>query len=294
MVVLGFLILRFVPGFQILLFLLGSPDFLTLLMVGCGFFSIGLIGMYIDKKAGSLALLFVMLAILFFSFVPVAGMYKEVGFFEFYVPISQRYPIQLSLAGLSFLLWGILSKLFARFYSSKTLSGTLSIDEITKPELNKTLNLGGKSSFNRMKLIGFLLLIIAPIGFMVAAHIYQPPSISMDIFFGTRTSFAELSLLMVSVSTGLFIFGGVSTISQKSKLLLSFVAAGSLVLIAATFAYVYQAPITSLTFGYIPTINYNTIYRVYALPLLITSVVFYVVGIILMPKARWFISKLLY
>jgi hypothetical protein len=284
--VLGYLFLRFIPGFQILLFLLGSPDFLTILLVGCGFFSIGLMGIYIDKKAESLTLLFLVLALLFFSFVPVAAMYKEVEYFEFDVPISQRYPIQLSLAGLAFLLWGILSKLFARFYPSRALPSILRADEITKPELDRTLNLGDKSTFNRIKLIGFLLLIIAPIGFMGAAYIYQPPYISLDIFFGTRTSFAEFSSLMVSVSIGLFIFGGVSTINQKSKLLMSFVAAGSLVLVAATLAYVYQAPITSLTFGYFPTIDYSTIYRVYAIPLFITSAVFYAFGIILMLKAH--------
>jgi hypothetical protein len=284
MAILIFLILRFEPSFQNILFLLGSPDFLTMLMVGCGFFSIGLTGMYIDKKAESLSLLLIMLAILFFSFVPVFAMYKELNHFEFYVPISQRYPIQLSLAGLSFLLWGILSKLFARFYPNRTLSSILSNDEITKTELDRSCNLGN-SSFNRIKLIGFLLLIISPIGFLGAAFIYQPSYISLDIFFG-RISYDELSFLLVSVSTGFFIFGGVSTIYQKSKLLISFVAVGSLVLITATFAYVYQAPITSLTFGYFPTINYIAIYRGYALPLFITSLVFYAVGTVLMLKAR--------
>jgi hypothetical protein len=282
--VLGFLFLRFIPGFQfVLIFLFNSPDFMTMLLVGCGFFSVGLVGVYFSRKAKSLALLFLLLAVLFLSFVPVAAFFKEENYFEFYVPISQRYPIQLSLAGIAFLLWGTLSALFARFYSSSTLSSTLRSDETTKTELDRTSNTGHKPVFNKTILIGFLLLIIAPIGFIGAAYIYQPQYFFTDSFFG---SYATLSIILVSITAGLLIFGAALIIYQKSKLLIGLVAAGSLVLVAATLAYIYQAPITSLIFGYIRSISYDTIYRVYALPLFFTSIVFYAVGIILMLKAR--------
>jgi hypothetical protein len=282
--VLGFLSLLFIPGLQfILIFLFNSPDFLTMLMVGCGFFAIGLVGIYFNRKAEGLALLFIMTAVLFFSFGSVTAFFKEQQNLEFYVPISQRYPIQLSLAGFAFLVWGTLSALYARFYSSNTPSNTFNFDEVTKTNSENTLNASCKSVFNRTIPIGFLLLITSPMGFIGAAYMYQPQYYLMDNFLG---SYANISLILVSVTVTLLIFGATLTKRQKTKSSISLLATGSLLLIAATLTYIYQAPITSLTFGYIRSVSYETIYRVYALPLFFTSILFYAVGIVLMIKGR--------
>ena len=71
---------------------------------------------------------------------------------------------------------------------------------------------------------------------------------------------------------------------KSTRLGFFLVATGSVVLIIAGFAYVYETELTELVFGYVPLINHINPYRDLTLPLILVSLVPFLLGYLSMLK----------
>jgi hypothetical protein len=125
------------------------------------------------------------------------------------------------------------------------------------------------------------------LGFIGATYVYHTSN--MGAIMGNFTFLANY-LFVASISAALLIIGGAFALYQKSKRALVLVIIGSIILVAAAFAFVYEASIIEVPF---PTkypdlkgIRYETIYSQYALPLTIISVLSCTIGIVLMLRNK--------
>jgi hypothetical protein len=85
----------------------------------------------------------------------------------------------------------------------------------------------------------------------------------------------------------LFALGfGLMLYKESARLGLSLVASGSVILVTAGFAYVYEIEFKELVFGYVPLIHHINPYRDFTLPLILVILVPLILGYILMVKKR--------
>jgi hypothetical protein len=282
------LFLRFTEPLRLLLVLFFTDTMsLPLFLLACGFFSIGLIGLYLNTKAKPMVFLFIILAGLLLSLVPATAMYKD-PFGEIRTPINQRYPIQLSLGSLAFFVFGALSMLHTKFgFPYNVLTKTQSADIATGAKLKESLT-RAEPVVNRIQRVSFLLLLIGPLGFIGAAYVFHGSN--MTAIMGNFT-FLINYIFVASISAALLVIGVAFALYQKSKRALVLVVIGSVILVAAALVFVYEVGITEMPFPTkypdLKVTHYETIYSQYALPLAIISILFCTIGLVLMLKARF-------
>jgi hypothetical protein len=259
-------------------------DSLRTIFAGIGFFSIGLFGIYLEKKTKTLGLFLIILAAVLLLSIPLAITYPEdlrnLGTFD--QAVKDRYPIPLTCISLNLLVLGASSLLYTKYGKNK-IAANVQSGELgsTKTELKVEDSLYKNKPNTGWRSLGFLLFVLGPLGFAIASMVFEPNLTIVNI-----GSLTEITLTIVLLSASLSIFGAALILYEKSKLGLSIVTAGWMILLVAAFTYIYRTAVTMTGTQNMTYITYMNPFAGYALPLVLISVAVYVIGFSLMLKTR--------
>ncbi len=257
------------------------------------FFAIGFIGIYGDRKYRKLGFSFMTLSLLFLIGVIIANVYQEVvsRFGSTWISTPyQGYTMPLIIVSIAFFVLGCTLILHKKFQTitKQNLDNTKTLEEknikCDSNYNNQTETSLMKKPTINLKSLGFSFIVFSPLIIIWAAILYRPD----EVFIGSvpvSIYAVEDALPIGLIGVALFALGfGLMFYKKSMRLGFFLVASGSIVLIIAGFAYRYETEYTELVFGYVPLINRLNPYREFTLPLIIASLVAFVLGYILMGK----------
>jgi hypothetical protein len=267
--------------------------FVPLLFAASSFFAIGLVGIYGNRKYRKLGFCFLTSSLLFFIGVPLVNVWElPVGYGTeispiIFQPVFREYTIPLIIVSVAFFILGSILILYKKFQTTKqNLDDTTILEqENTKCDTTcnnqRETNAVKKSTIN-FRSLGFSFMVSSPILVIWAAIIYR----SEGVWRGTVPvvlNFVDYALPVGLIGVALFALGfGLMLYKESTRLGFFLVASGSVVLIIAGFAYVYEIEFKELVFGYVPRIYHINPYRDFTLPLILVSLVPLILGNTLM------------
>jgi hypothetical protein len=262
--------------------------FVPLLFAASSFFAMGLVGIYGDRKYMKLGFCFLTLSSLFFIGAPLVNVWElPVGYGTeispiTFQPVFREYTLPLILVSAAFFVLGSMLILYKK---SQTMKQRLDNTMILEQENVRYENAVTKSTVN-FRSLGFSFMVSSPILVIWAAIIYR----SEGVWRGTvpvALNLVDYALPVGLIGVALFALGfGLMLYKESARLGLSLVASGSVILVTAGFAYVYEIEFKELVFGYVPLIHHINPYRDFTLPLILVSLVPLILGYILMVKKR--------
>ena len=283
--------------FTFLYYVFPIGGFVPLLFAAASFFAIGLVGIYGDRQYRKLGFCFLTLSLLFVIGAPLVNVWElPVGYGTeispiTFQPVFREYTLPLILVSVAFFVLGSILILYKKSQTTKQhLDNTKIIEqENTKCDTTcnnqRETNAVTKSTVN-FKNLGFSFMVSSPILVIWAAIIYR----SEGVWRGTVPvvlNFVDYALPVGLIGVALFALGfGLMLYKESTRLGFFLVASGSVVLVIAGFAYVYEIEFTESVFGYIPRIHHINPYRDFTLPLILVSLVPLILGYILMLKNR--------
>jgi hypothetical protein len=276
---------------------------LALLFIGSGFFSVGLICVYIERKPKKLGFSFMILSLLFLIGVPLVNGYQIMasrGVYGSWIATPyEGYTIPLILVTVAFFLLGCVSILYMKFLAiRKSLVDTTIIkqkrtEEVCTYEKREKL-IGARKFFVSSCDAGFICLVFGSLCLIGAAVMYAPSGptpISWNIL---GTASRELTLSLIIFGVALFALGFNFILYQKSERF-SFLVwlLGSLVLMFAAFAHGYRImAIADFSFFGEPVLYPVNPFREFTLPIVLVGILFVVFSCALMFRKRWFGVKI--
>lgn len=267
------------------------PSFFPYLLTASGFLAVGIVGISRDINCRKLGFCFMVLSLLFLVCVPIVnvwqirGGYGGEGWSFFYRPIYNVFTIPLILVSVVFFVLGSMLILYKR---SQTIRRQDLVDATVTEQENfkhdsacSTLGEtnGAKKVNITCKSVGFSFMVLSQLSFVWAAIVYTQPGLRSWEF----GMYPLNALPFVAIGVALFALGfGLMLYKESTRLGFFLVASGSVVLIIAGFAYVYETEFKELVFGYVPLIHHINPYRDFTLPLIFLSLVPLVLGYALM------------
>ena len=258
-----------------------------------GFLVVGLVGIYGYEKYRKIGFCCMALSLLFLVWVPIVNVWQirsgyGGGFFPFvYSALYSVYTIPLILASFAFFVLGSMLILYEKSQTVKVQN--LGDTPIVEQETFKRDSTGNpqeettaleKININ-FKSLGFSLILSSQLSIIWAAIVYVHPGLRSWEF--SIDAFSALPFIAIGVA--LFALGVASILYKKPKKLgFLVVASGSVALITATFAYLYGAETYYSSDGWGLLFDFVTPYRDFTPPLLLASIVLFVLGYALMLK----------
>jgi len=286
--------LVFIYGESLGIFLqTGTITGLALHFLGSGFFAIGLIRVYIEKRPKQLGFFFTILSLLFLIGVIIVNIYQVLAsrFGSTWVATPyQGYTISLILVSGAFFLLSCVSFLHMKLGLSKSVEETTIISQ--------ERNHGDHTNEKRDGIIwakkfcisycdtGFILLIFSSLSLIFAAVLYAPAGPFMGSI--PRTSSRELTLPLIIFSIASLTLG-FNFILFKRVVRFGFLLGilGSFFLIASSFVDGYDPIVNLLDIGFVPMgSGYINPLGEYASLLFLTSLPFLVIGYTIMLRNR--------
>jgi len=276
------------------IFLQAVFDGLALLFAGSGFFAVGLIGIYIEKKPKKLGFSFMILSLLFLIGVPLVNEYRVLAtrWFTWIATPYKEYTIPLFLVSIAFFILGCVSIFYERILARRNnLVNTKTIEQDkTKPHLtyDKEEEVIGVRKFCVPSCnVGFICLILGSLSIIGAAVVYAPNGPSPLVWGLMSTSIEECTLPLIILSIALFFLGSTFMLYEKSKKPGFLVGiSGSLAIMFAAFVYGYR----TLAIGRFDTGEpyFYSIYpfREYTFPIFIVGILLVVFGYTLVFRMR--------
>lgn len=258
-----------------------------------GFLVAGLVGIYGYEKYRKIGFCCMALSLLFLVWVPIVNVWQirsgyggELWPFV-YSALYSVYTIPLILASFAFFVLGIMLIRYKKAQTAKVQNlGDIPIVEQETFKRDSAGNLQEETTALEkininLKSLGFSLILSSQLSIIWAATVYvrwglRSWEFSIDAFG---------ALPFIAIGVALFALGVASMLYKKPKRLgFLVVASGSVALIAATFAYVYGAGNYYSSDGWGLLLDFVTPYRDFTPPLLLASIVLFVLGYALMLK----------
>jgi hypothetical protein len=262
---------------------------LALLFVGSGFFSVGLLGAYINRKPKKMGLYFVILGLLFLLGVPLVNLYQVTAqrWGTWIATPYQGYTLPIFLVCAAFCLLGCASTLYTRL-SKKVGSVELvqqeSLEQVSVCEKQEQTIVSIKvRNFNKL---GFICMVLSSLSLIFAAIAYAPMSPSPIAWSVPETTFREYIISMIISCVALFVLGFTFMFHQKPRRFgFRLAILGSFALMFAAFLHGFRIQaVGNWDFGdYLYPINP---FREYTIPTLLASGILLVIGYALMLKKR--------
>ena len=283
----------------LIVFLQAPCDGLALLFIGSGFFSVGLICVYIERKPKKLGFSFMILSLLFLIGVPLVNGYQIMasrGIFGSWIATPyEGYAIPLILVTVAFFLLGCVSILYMKFLAiRKSLVDTTIIkqkrtEEYYTYEKREEL-IGARKFFVSSCDAGFICLVFGSLCLIGAAVMYAPSGPTPISWTIPGTPSRELTLSLIIFGAALFALGFNFILYQKSERFSFLVGLlGSLVLMFAAFAHGYRImAIADFSFFGEPVLYPVNPFREFTLPIVLAGILFVVFSCALMLRKRWF------
>ena len=260
---------------------------LALLFIGSGFFAIGLISVYIDRKTKKLSFFFMILSLLFLICVPIVNAYQTMayrGFVGYWVSTPyQGYTIPLILASAAFFILGCISILRMKFWVTKESSKNTKPIEKNKTEPYSTFDkrekvigaVFGVSAHN----LGFACLVLGSLSLIGAAIAYAPTGVSILTWTIPSTALGGYTLSLIILGSAFFVLGPAFILYEQTKRGGFFLAlSGSFALMVAAFAHGYRTMAVGAFNTGEPYLYPITPLREHTLPIVAVSVFFLVLG----------------
>jgi hypothetical protein len=280
------------------IFLQAPFDGLALLFIGSGFFSVGLICVYIERKPKKLGFSFMILSLLFLIGVPLVNGYQIMasrGVYGSWIATPyEGYTIPLILVTVAFFLLGCVSILYMKFLAiRKSLVDTTIIkqkrtEEDCTYEKREEL-IGARKFFVSSCDAGFICLVIGSLCLIGAAVMYAPSGPTPISWTIPGTFSKELTLSLIIFGAALFALGFNFILYQKSERFSFLVGLlGSLVLMFAAFAHGYRImAVGDFSFFGEPVLYPVNPFREFTLPIVLVGILFVVFSCALMFRKRW-------
>jgi len=279
------------------IFLQAVFDGLALLFIGSGFFSVGLICVYIERKPKKLGFSFMILSLLFLIGVPLVNEYRVLAtrWFTWIATPYEGYTIPLILVTVAFFLLGCVSILYMKFLAiRKSLVDTTIIkqkrtEEDCTYEKREEL-IGARKFFVSSCDAGFICLVFGSLCLIGAAVMYAPSGPTPISWTIPGTPSRELTLSLIIFGAALFALGFNFILYQKSERFSFLVGLlGSLILMFAAFAQGYRIlAVADFSFFGEPVLYPVNPFREFTLPIVLAGILFVVFSCALMLRKRWF------
>jgi predicted transporter len=291
-----------IPLYIIHIFVIGISlgayaEGLALLFVGSGFFAVGLIGVYINRKPKKIGLFFVILGLLFLLGAPLVNAYQVTAYRwgTWIATPYQDYTLPLVLVCAAFCLFGCASTLYTRLSRRSQNVGSV---ELVQQGSFKQVSVCGKQeqtvesvkvkNFNKL---GFLCMVLGSLSLICAAIAYAPMSPSPIAWSVPETTLREYTISLIILCAALFVLGFTLMFHEKPRRFgFDLAISGSFALMFAAFLHGFRIQAVGyFDFGeYLYPINP---FREYTLPTLLAGGIILVLGYALMLRKRMVFTK---